>query len=238
MTASEKIGAFFDLDGTLLPPPSLEWRFVGYLLAHDQLGSADVARWLAHFAKRILPDPRSATLGNKHYLAGLRQSLADDWENSLARDSLRLYPAALERMIWHWSRGHRVFLVSGTLEHIARIVALRLPGPAQVWATRLEVAGGRWTGRLVGDHMSGEAKARAVRRLAARFGLSLWDSYAYGNSMSDLPMLDSVGRRVAVNPPARLARIARGEGWPACDWKSPLFESVRAPKHLAAREAR
>jgi len=238
MSASEKIGAFFDLDGTLLPPPSLEWRFVGYLLAHDRLGSADVARWLAHFAKKILPDPRAATLGNKRYLAGLPQSLADDWENSLTRDSLRLYPAALERMIWHWSQGHRVFLVSGTLENLAQVVALRLPGPAEVCATRLEATGGCWTGRMTGDHMSAEAKARAVRGLAARFGLSLWDSYAYGNSMSDLPMLDSVGRRVAVNPSVRLARIARGEGWPACDWKSPAFDSMRAAKRLAAREAR
>ncbi len=80
MSSAEKIGAFFDLDGTLIAPPSLEWRFIGFLLARDTLGTVDVARWLGHFAKKILPDPRGATLGNKRYLAGLRESLAEEWE--------------------------------------------------------------------------------------------------------------------------------------------------------------
>lgn len=239
MTAPEKTGAFFDLDGTLLAPPSLEWRFIGYLLARDELGTRDVARWLGYFAKKILPDPRGATVGNKRYLAGLRESLATDWERSLPAGAPQLYPAAVERMAWHWMQGHRVVLVSGTLEFLAQTVARRLPGPVEVCATRLEVNGGRWTGRLAGEHMSGEAKAHSVRNLAARFGLSLWDSYAYGNSTSDLPMLDAVGRRVAVNPPARLARIARSEGWPACDWRqSPTATRFRGPRQLAAREAR
>lgn len=237
MSSAEKIGAFFDLDGTLIAPPSLEWRFIGFLLARDTLGTVDVARWLGHFAKKILPDPRGATLGNKRYLAGLRESLAEEWERWLAGNAPPFYPEAIRRMTWHWSQGHRVFLVSGTLDFLAWSVAVRLAGPVEVRATRLEASAGRWTGRLAGEHMSGEAKARAVRDLAARFGLSLWDSYAYGNAISDLPMLDSVGRRVAVNPPARLARIARSEGWSACNWRESA-SGVRPPQQLAAREAR
>ena len=239
MRAPEKIGAFFDLDGTLLAPPSLEWRFTGFLLARDELGTADVARWLGHFARKILPDPRGATIANKRHLAGLRESLAGDWERSLPDGTPRFYPPAIRRMAWHWRQGHRVFLVSGTLECLAQTVARRLSGPVEVCATRLEATCGRWTGRLVGEHMSGDAKARAVRLLAARFGLSLWDSYAYGNSMSDLPMLDSVGRRVAVNPPAQLARIARNERWPVCDWRgSAADRRVTHSQQFAAREAR
>jgi len=237
MTAPEKIGAFFDLDGTLLAPPSLEWRFIGYLLAYDELGTQDVLRWLGHFATSIVPDPRGATLGNKHYLAGLRQSLASDWERSIPAGGPHFYPAAIERMVWHWAQGHRIVLVSGTLDFLAQAIARRLPGAVETCATQLEASSGRWTGRLAGEHMSGEAKARAVRSLAARFGLSLWDSYAYGNSTSDLPMLDAVGRRVAVNPPARLARIARSEGWPACNWTESA-RAARGSQRLTAREAR
>jgi hypothetical protein len=37
MNSPQNVGAFFDLDGTLLPPPSLEWRFIGYLLERDQI---------------------------------------------------------------------------------------------------------------------------------------------------------------------------------------------------------
>jgi HAD superfamily hydrolase (TIGR01490 family) len=237
MTTPGKIGAFFDVDGTLLSPPSLEWRFIAFLLAREELATRDIARWIVHFSKTIVHDPRGATFGNKRYLRGRRASLADEWEQSLVDTAPPCYTAALERMLWHWGEGHRVFFVSGTLDCLADAIARQLPGPVEVRATQLEVRGGFWTGRIAGAHLSGEEKGRVVRSLAARFGLSLWDSYAYGNSTSDLPMLDSVGRRVAVNPRARLRRIALSEGWPICDWR--LTTAVRICRlELAARDAR
>lgn len=239
MSAPEKIGAFFDLDGTLLPAPSLEWRFLAWLLAREEMGGAEIVRWLARCARTLPLDPRAATSGNKAYLAGLRESLAADWEDSLAPGSPPFFAAGLERMAWHMAQGHRVFLVSGTLEPLARAVARRLPGPVEVAATALEARDGCWTGRIAGEHMSGEAKGRAVRSLAARFGLALWESYAYGNSVSDLPMLDSVGRRVAVNPRAGLRRIVRRELWESCAWREPpaAIPPARSGR-LSSEEAR
>ena len=236
MSAQEKIGAFFDLDGTLLPPPSLEWRFIGWLIARDEIGGCDIARWLGHFAKTVLRDPRGATLANKMYLAGMRESLAADWENSPAPGSLPLFPQGIERVGWHLAQGHRVFFVSGTLGPLARAVARCLSGQLEVRATELESSNGLWTGRLVGEHLRGEAKARAVRALAARYVLELRESYAYGNCLADLPMLESVGRPVAVNPRVGLERIACSEadprcgdaprfGWQVCAWKESPSQS-------------
>ncbi|MGD1210671.1 MAG: HAD family phosphatase [Candidatus Acidiferrales bacterium] len=244
MNAGERIAAFFDLDGTLLPPPSLEWRFIGWLIARDEIGGRDVARWLGRFAKTILRNPRGATLANKMYLAGLRESLAADWENSPAPGSLPLLAGGIERIGWHLARGHRVFFVSGTLGPLARAVARCLSGQLEVRATELESSGGFWTGRLAGEHLSGEAKARAVRALAARHGLVLSESYAYGNTLADLPMLESVGRPVAVNPRVGLERIACSDadrhrreaprfGWQVCAWKeSPSQPSAAERPHL------
>jgi HAD superfamily hydrolase (TIGR01490 family) len=223
MSAGEKIGAFFDLDGTLLPPPSLEWRFIGWLIACDEIGGRDVTRWLGRLAKTILRNPRNATLANKTYLAGLRESLAADWEDSQAASSLPFFAGGIERIGWHLARGHRVFFVSGTLGPLARAVVRRLSEQLEVRATELESSGGFWTGRLAGEHLRGEAKARAVRALAVRHGLELGESYAYGNSLADLPMLESVGRPVAVNPRAGLERIACSDAdprnWQVCTWK-------------------
>ena len=81
---------------------------------------------------------------------------------------------------------------------------------------------------MAGEHMSGEAKLRAVRKLAARYGLDLSRSYAYGDSSGDLQMLEAVGNAVAVNPTWRLARTARKRGWQTCDWKNALGESSNA----------
>ena len=68
----EAVGAFFDLDSTILPPPSLEWRFVGYLLERNQLKSANAGAWIAQFARKISHIPQEAIEANKRYLAGLR----------------------------------------------------------------------------------------------------------------------------------------------------------------------
>jgi fatty acyl-CoA reductase len=239
MTAPQKIGAFFDLDGTLLSPPSLEWRFIGYLLERDQISSTHVASWLVHFAKAILRDPHQAIQGNKFYLAGINESLVNDWETDLApqsspEDSLPLFDQGLQRIAWHHVQGHRIFLITGTLAPLARMIARRisaqLRAPIEVRATQLAVSpkgwhshswlrsSNQWTGRLTSDHMSHKAKSQALKTAAATHNLDLAKSYAYGNSTADVRMLESVAHPRAVNPSRRLARVAQQNSWPTSHW--------------------
>jgi HAD superfamily hydrolase (TIGR01490 family) len=238
MSAS-KIGAFFDLDGTLLPKPSLEWRFLGHLLARDQITSAAVLRWLGNWAKAVLRNPRAAVDENKSYLAGLPESLALDRANSLEPGSPQMFSEGLARLSCHITQQHQVFFVSGTLAPLARGIARSLPGHIEVIATELEVCGGYWTGRLSGAHMSGKAKCLAVRALAEQRGLRLERSYAYGDQIADLPMLEAVGHPFAVNPAARLRRIARKRGWEVCNWTAlPTAAREECGQWSSAREAR
>jgi phosphoserine phosphatase len=237
------VGAFFDLDGTVLPAPSLEWRFVGYLLEHDEISGGHVGRWLARFAGSVWRDLHGATVGNKRYLCGVSEGLADEWEQSLAMeyfcgDALGLFEEALQRIVWHGVQGHRVFVVSGTLAPLARVVARRVStlvcAEIEVCATELEAAPGVariWNGCIAGEHMSGGAKLRAVAGIAARYGIDLARSYAYGDSFGDLRMLEGVGNSVAVNPTRRLARVARERGWQTCVWEKTFSEIP----HVAAR---
>jgi putative phosphoserine phosphatase/1-acylglycerol-3-phosphate O-acyltransferase len=237
--SADKIGAFFDLDGTLLPKPSLEWRFLGHLLARDEITSAAVIRWLGNWAKTLLRNPRAAVDGNKSYLGGLRESLASDWANSLGPGSPQMFSEGLARLSWHIAQQHQLFFVSGTLGFLARAIARNLPGHIGVIATELEVCGGYWTGRLAGEHMSGKAKCGAVRALADRGGLRLDLSYAYGDQIADLPMLEAVGHPFAVNPAARLWGIARKRGWPVFNWRAlPAAVHQERGQWPAARESR
>jgi HAD superfamily phosphoserine phosphatase-like hydrolase len=243
--SAKSVAAFFDLDGTLLPAPSLEWRFAAYLLAHDEIHMTQVARWFAHFAKFLLQNLQAATEANKAYLAGLRESLATDWANSLQSGSIPIFARGFHHVRWHLAQQHYVFFVSGTLEPLAHAVARIVSAAAaseattgqssaqiEICATEVDARDGRWTGSLSSEHRSGEAKASAVRALAVHHTLDLSRSFAYGNEIADLPMLAAVGNPCAVNPSARLERVARVRGWKICDWKeivSTAPQAARAP---------
>jgi HAD superfamily hydrolase (TIGR01490 family) len=248
MNAGSQIGAFFDIDRTLLAAPSHEWRFIAYLLARDKIGIKQIGRWAAHCAQTIWHKPHAAFDANKFYLSGLPESLAMDWENSLLlhpakRAPLPIFAGGLGRMEWHSARGHRIFLVTGTIEQLARAFARLLAWRgqercAEISATQLETHDGLWTGQIAGEHMSGVEKKMALRASAARHGLVLAESYAYGDSFADLPMLETVGHPVAVNPQARLARIAGRRGWAVCHWRSLHSDETAArSRALASEEA-
>jgi HAD superfamily hydrolase (TIGR01490 family) len=245
---AEAAGAFFDIDGTLLPAPSLEWRFIGYLLERDEISSGHLTRWLAQFASSFWRNLHEATEANKRYLRGISESAVDEWEKSLAStfDSLPFFDEGLHQVAWHVAQDHRVFLVSGTLAPLARVVArslaARVSADIEVCATELEIAPGAariWSGRIAGEHMRGAAKSRAVRRLAARYGLDLARSYAYGDSAPDLPMLEGVGHAIAVNPTRRPAHVARKRGWHTCVWKKTPGETPQgAARPFVSKAAR
>ncbi|MGA8405739.1 MAG: HAD-IB family phosphatase [Candidatus Acidiferrales bacterium] len=260
MTAPPKnIGAFFDLDGTLLPAPSLEWRFISYLLERDEITTAQIARWLAHFATAILRNPHQATDANKHYLAGIKASRANDWAHALApaathEDSLPLFAPALARIKWHHAQGHHIFLITGTLAPLAKIVAQqisrRIQAPIEVQATELEIkpqvwhshswlcSDAQWTGRRASQHMSHKTKSRTLKALAATNNLDLTQSYAYGNTTADVPMLESVAHPQAVNPTNRLTRIAHHHRWPILHWQeAPAAELAAAPNRATTQFA-
>ena len=137
------------------------------------------------------------------------------------------YREAIERVAWHAECGHMIVIVSGTLEPLAERAARVLEaelgargrmGKVRVCATRLEEKHERWTGRIAGEAMFGEAKARAVRRIAAEADLDLERCFAYGDSASDWWMLDAVGRPATVNPSKDLAQIASRNRWPVLRW--------------------
>ncbi len=67
-----------------------------------------------------------------------------------------------------------------------------------------------YTGRLFGELLHGQAKAAAVRSLAAREGLDLRRCTAYSDSVNDVPMLSVVGTAVAINPDGALRDVAQG----------------------------
>ncbi len=229
--AEKKVAAFFDLDGTLVTPPSLEWRFVLHLARKRKLHLSSVTKWLGIFlfesfkqlaAPVLLPIRLAALDQNKAHLAGVAESAVAEWAKHHL-ETVEFFPEALRQISWHRERGHAIYFLSGTLGPFARAVALLLAphfGEILVSATELETVGGRLTGGIIGDAICGPAKARAMIRLGDRHNLDLTRSFAYGNSSTDRWMLAAAGHPVAINPGVALAQLARQHGWPIARWSA------------------
>jgi HAD superfamily hydrolase (TIGR01490 family) len=178
-------------------------------------------------------------LANKSYLAGIHESVVEEWGNTIVLGSLPLFTKGIDGMRWHLERGHRVVLVTGTLAPLARAMAHHFPNGLEVRATELATKDGRSTGRLLGAHLSFDEKARVVREEAAAFDISLAHSFAYGNEMSDVAMLKTVGHPVAVNPSSRLKHEAQKRGWAVHSWSDLGEEEIQTSNAaLAPEEAR
>lgn len=245
------IAAFFDLDGTLLPFPSLEKRFFHVLRYRRAMAAGNYLFWLAE-AMRLLPRGiKHIAHANKMYLRGVRSRELGYALAGQGADEKRIafYPGALERLAWHAKRNHAIVIVSGTLQPLAVESAAALEAYLTshgirtnigVYATRLEMRGEKWTGRIAGEAMLGEAKAHAIKEIAASRHFDLEMCFAYGDSASDRFMLESVGRPTAVNPSNDLVRIAARNNWPIIRWSSRRrWEakgslSLRAPTHAEA----
>src|SRR5262249_44172009 len=84
-----------------------------------------------------------------------------------------------------------------------------------------EIVDGKYTGQLE-RYAYAEVKAEAIKELAGEHGLDLTASYAYSDSVTDLPMLEAVGNPVAVNPDRDLRREAEKREWQIRDFRRPV----------------
>ena len=131
--------------------------------------------------------------------------------------------------------GRDVVIVSASGEEIVGPIARAL-GATHAMATRMVVEDGRYTGEIE-FYCYGEGKAEAIRALAAREGYALQHCYAYSDSITDLPMLETVGHPTVVNPDRALRKEAGTRGWPVRSFSKPVSLRDRIPAPSTAAVA-
>jgi HAD superfamily hydrolase (TIGR01490 family) len=194
----------------------------------------DRALWLTTLAARtpgwrVLDRSSRAAFNRRFYeqYAGLpadelREHAADVLSEFLLP---RVHQAAVRRIRAHRRRGDRVVLLTGALDFlVAPLVHLA----DEVIAARMLERHGQFTGELAEPPLTADGRASTVAALAAAHGVALADVHAYGDAVSDLPMLELVGHPHAVNPDFRLAREARRRRWDVLEW-APEPGAATAP---------
>ncbi len=114
--------------------------------------------------------------------------------------------------------GQRQVVLTGALDFTIERLMKHLEIDDYV-ANRLEFVNGYATGRVLPPVMASATKAKWIREYAERESINLSESYAYSDSISDLPMLSIVGHPVAVCPDFRLKQTALQHDWAVLDLK-------------------
>ena len=213
------VAAFFDMDNTLLRVETgMSW--VKFLRRRGELPTRMLAKavyWSTLY--------KLAVLDMDAVFEKLALDLRGDSEAEMIAKSEVWYrehvapevaPAALVAIEHHRQAGHIVVLATGSTQYAARPVA-RGVGIDHVLSSELEVAGGTFTGRT-SALCFGRHKVTLAEAWAARHGVDLAASFFYSDSYNDLPMLERVGTAIAINPDARLRRLAQRRGWPMHHW--------------------
>jgi fatty acyl-CoA reductase len=236
--------AVFDVDGTLV-----ETNVVEYFL-WMRLRAQPLEDWPVFMARMLRKGPRWLFLERRSRAEFQRSfyreydGLDPDVMKRLGREALdavtlrRIYPPGMRRIREHKRAGHRVLLLTGALDVVVEPLAELLE--VEVDCAHLLVKNGRLTGDLQSPPPAGEARGALLEDYAGRNGIVLSESFAYADSLSDLPMLELVGTPVAVNPDARLSQVAGQRGWRVerwrmapGNWRLPMPDP-RSPEYLEA----
>lgn len=225
MTDNSRVAAFFDVDGTIVASNIVHY---GVEIRTAHLSGAARLAWVAGFLPRVAYylalDAVSREAFQRAFYKVYRGLGWGDFSNraqALFHDYVtpRILPAAAARIADHRRRGHRVVLVTGSIESIVEPIAAHL-GVSDFLCARLEVRNGVISGELAAPPLAGERKAKAAREWAQRESINLTESYGYADSKDDIPLLECVGRPTVVNPNRALRRTALRHDWDIAEWNT------------------
>ena len=225
-----EVGAFFDLDGTLVA------GFTGVIMTQDRLRRRQMS--VGEFIGMVQAG-LNHQLGRSEFedLIGkgarmLRGSSLDDIDELAERLFVqkivgRIYPEMRELVRAHMARGHTVVLSSSALTVQVEPVA-RFLGIQNVLSNKFETDDdGLLTGEVLTPIIWGPGKARAVQAFAAKNGVDLSKSYFYADGDEDVALMYLVGNPRPTNPAGKLAAVAAKRGWPVLRFTSRSGSSPR-----------
>jgi HAD superfamily hydrolase (TIGR01490 family) len=133
--------------------------------------------------------------------------------------ALRIFPGTKAIIDEHLANGDEVWFITASPVEVGELIARRL-GATGALGTVGETVNGIYTGKMIGDLMHGKAKADAIRKLAVERNLDLDASYAYSDSLNDLPMMTLVGHPRPINPDTKLKHYAKKMGWATAEFRN------------------
>jgi putative phosphoserine phosphatase/1-acylglycerol-3-phosphate O-acyltransferase len=218
-----KIGAFFDLDGTLVA------GFTAVILTRERLRNRDmgVGELISMIAAGL--NHQLGLMEFEQLIGKATEALRGRPLSDLQQIGERLFVEKIEKRIYpemrdlvnaHMERGHTVVLSSSALTIQVEPVA-RYLGIPNTLTNRFEIDDdGVLTGKVIRPILWGPGKADAVQEFATEHDIDLQDSYFYADGNEDVALMYLVGNPRPTNPGDKMAEVARKRGWPILEFTS------------------
>ena len=218
-----KVGAFFDLDGTLVA------GFTGVIMTRDRFRRREigVGEFLGVVQAALNHQLGRADFEQLIYRGAsmMRGRSLDDIDELGERLFVqhivsKIYPEMRELVRAHQARGHTVVLSSSALTVQVEPVA-RFLGIDNILSNRFETDDhGTLTGGVLKPIIWGPGKANAVQKFSADHDIDLKKSYFYADGDEDVALMYLVGNPRPTNPEGKLAAVAAKRGWPVLRFSS------------------
>ena len=204
-----------------------------------EIGPFEVIRtsyWLLQYTLGLI----NAEAVARHVLEGYRgkpdawlMQRCQGWFESHVLE--RVSPAGRARVLEHQQAGHSIAIATSAVRQIAAPLARELSIPHLV-CSELVVHEGLLTGAFQRPLCYGQGKRERAEALVHSLGGRMDQAAFYTDSITDLPLLEAVGRPVVINPDTRLRRVARRRNWPIENWLIP--QPVKVMEGRDAKEER
>jgi HAD superfamily hydrolase (TIGR01490 family) len=214
--------AFFDLDRTIVKSVSgnsqVRRAFKKGLMTRSDLAKAV---YLSVIYKLNLRNPQKIIDEMAGWARGLPEKTMDDLCLEVVNEELlpSIYSEAILEIKAHKDKNAKLVILSSALTPICREMSLHLEMDGFL-CSDLEVKNGYLTGHPVGHLCFGEEKRVRLLEYCEKNNTRSSDAWYYGDSISDLPALSSVGNPVCVNPDKRLKKEGSARGWKILWWNS------------------
>jgi HAD superfamily hydrolase (TIGR01490 family) len=212
----------FDVDKTLVRGQSQN-ILLNYLFKKRIIGFwyyIKILWWFILYKMHLVKNPRPIMEYAFSFWKGQSEEYANKMMDDFFETTLKkyIYPEAVEIINNHIKNGDKVMLLSNAIEPLIKRVAKELGGVDYV-STRLEIVGGKFTGKMIDDMVYGPKKIEKIRDYVKKSNLSLENSWAYADHISDLGLLELSTHPVAVNPDKFLIEEARKRSWQVLKFK-------------------
>jgi len=213
------VGAFFDLDGTILTRSSGN-LYLEYAYRQRKVSLFVLLRsylWYLEHWLGFLDVDKVARKGLKMVRGMKEQEVVDfccRWFDEMVKDYIN--PQVVEMIEEHRGQGHLTVVLSGSTSYAVAPVAEYLKMDGYI-CTRLEVADGRFTGRAIEPLCYGRGKLYWAEIFCRERGIDMAQSFFYTDSITDLPVLEAFGHPCVLDPDPRLRKEALKRGWTVVD---------------------